>query len=277
MLRVALCAVAILLQALVPVHAQAQDTLPGAPVQVYFLDVGQGDAVLIRTLDGHAALIDAGPGRAIVPILERLGVTSLDLLIASHPHKDHIGGIIPMLQTISIAAYLDNGQRYRSDEYHFLERVLDELGAPRLEPVAQTIQLGAVRLRVLPPPQGDGWSTNNRSVGILLEYGQFRALFTGDSEREELAWFLDMGLPSVTLLKAAHHGALNGVNPGWVLATRPEVVVIQVGRGNSFGHPDPLALRYYERFARAVLRTDLDGTVRVLGWPDGRWSADTLP
>lgn len=78
-------------------------------------------------------------------------------------------------------------------------------------------------LRILPPP-GDGWSTNNRSVGILLEYGAFRALFTGYSEREERAWFLAQGIPGVTLLKAAHHGALNGVNPGWVQATRPEVV-----------------------------------------------------
>lgn len=271
-LRALVLALVLALRFAVP--GRAQDSLPASPIEVYFLDVGQGDAVLIRTLEGHAALIDAGPGRAIVPYLRRLGITSLDLLVTSHPHKDHIGGIIPMLQTVSVAAYLDNGQRYHSDEYGFLERILHELGTPRLQPVAQTLRLGRATLRVLPPP-GNGWSTNNRSVGILLEYGAFRALFTGDSEREELAWFLGQGIPRVTLLKAAHHGALNGVNPGWVQALRPEVVVIQVGRNNKFGHPDPLALRYYRRYAEAVFRTDLHGTVRITGHAEGTWTADT--
>ncbi len=258
-----------------PAGAAAQQEPAGGGVEVVFLDVGQGDAVLIKSLEGHAALIDAGPGRVVVRELERFGITSLDLLVASHPHKDHIGGIIPMLQTISIAAYLDNGQPYNSQEWRFLNRILDEFGTPRITPEGRTFMLGSVTLRVLPPPAGPGWSTNNRSVGILLEYGEFRALFTGDSEREELAHFIQLGVPQVTLLKAAHHGARNGVNIGWIQATRPEVVVVSVGRGNAWGHPDPIALQYYARSAKAVFRTDLNGAVRITSRLDGSWSVDT--
>ena len=180
-----------------------------------------------------------------------------------------------MLQTISVGSYLDNGQQYHSQEWRFMERLLDELEVPRIAPVSQTIRLGSATIRVLPPPDGERWSTNNRSVGILLEYGEFRALFTGDSEREELAHFVALGVPEVTLLKAAHHGATNGVNPGWILATKPQVVVISAGRGNAFGHPEPLAMRYYARFAKAIYRTDLQGAVRIIGYLDGSWRADT--
>lgn len=253
----------------------AQERPQESGVEVIFLDVGQGDAVLIRSLEGNAALIDAGPGRAVVAGLRRFGTSSLDPLVASHPHFDHIGGIIPMLQVISVGHYLDNGEPYHSQEWRFLERIIRELNIPRLALEAREFKLGSVTLRILPPPEDPEWSTNNRSIGILLQYGKFRALFTGDSEREELAWFLREGVPEVTLLKAAHHGASDGVNPGWIQATSPEVVVISAGRGNRFGHPHEIALEYYRTRASTIFRTDLHGTVRITGHLDGTWTADT--
>jgi beta-lactamase superfamily II metal-dependent hydrolase len=134
------------------------------------------------------------------------------------------------------------------------------------------IELGSVTLRVLPPP---GWnrSTNDESIGIIVEYGNFRALLTGDSEVDELNYFLELGIPDVTVLKAAHHGARNGVTPRWVDVTRPEVVVISCGRNNAYGHPDPWALQYYEAVATDILRTDQDGTVAVYGYRDGSYQA----
>lgn len=253
----------------------AQEKPPQAGVEVIFLDVGQGDAVLIRSLEGNAALIDAGPGKAVVSQLRRFGISSLDLLVASHPHYDHIGGIIPMLQCISVGHYLDNGEPYDSQEWRFLRRIIEELDIPRLTLEPQEFTLGRVTLRIIPPPARPDWSTNNRSIGIVLEYGKFRALFTGDSEREELGYFLQQGVPKVTLLKAAHHGAGDGVNPGWIQGTSPEVVVISAGRGNRFGHPHDIALRYYGTRARTIFRTDLHGTVRITGHLDGTWTADT--
>ena len=94
-------------------------------------------------------------------------------------------------------------------------------------------------------------------------------MLTGDSEIEELNYFIDLGVPQVTVLKAAHHGSRNGVSPGWLSATKPEVIVISVGLGNPYGHPHDWALRYYAAAADAVYRTDLHGEVTIRGDADG--------
>lgn len=108
-----------------------------------------------------------------------------------------------------------------------------------------------------------------------MTFGGFRALLTGDSEVEELNHFLERGVPDVTVLKAAHHGARNGVTPAWLDATKPEVVVISCGRNNQHGHPHPWALRYYEAGGRKVYRTDVDGEVRVVGHRSGEYEVAT--
>ncbi len=130
-------------------------------------------------------------------------------------------------------------------------------------------------LTILPPPAWAEVEENNASVGVLVEHGEFRALLTGDSEQDELNHFLELGVPDVTVLKAAHHGSRNGVTPRWVDVTRPEVVVISVGRDNAYGHPHPWALRYYEAVASEIYRTDRDGQVTVRGYRDGRYEVST--
>ena len=111
---------------------------------------------------------------------------------------------------------------------------------------------------------------------MLVERGGFRALLTGDSEVEELDAWLESGvIPRVNVLKAAHHGARNGVTPGWIARTNPEVVVISVGASNSYGHPDPWAMRYYRSHQRTVMRTDEDGTVIVTVDRDGHYTLVT--
>lgn len=253
-----------------PLGAQQRDS-----IEVIFLDVGQGDAVLIRSFEGRDALIDAGNGRDILPLLRQFRVDSLDLVVASHPHRDHIGGMPDVLGMIPVARYVDNGQPYASDKWRMVEWILAEMETPRVAATADTLLLGSARLRILPPP-GLGGDTNNESVGVLLEFGGFKALLTGDSQYEELQYFLTLGVPSVTLLKAAHHGARNGFTPGWLQATKPEVVVISLGRDNAYGHPDPIALKYYRVYAHSIYRTDNDGTVRIVGYRDGTWRAETI-
>ena len=140
-----------------------------------------------------------------------------------------------------------------------------------LQATARTITLGSVILRVLPPP-ADAEGQNNASVGLLLEYGNFRSLLVGDAEQDELRHFVQLGVPRVSVLKAAHHGARNGVSPAWVHATQPRVVVISVGAHNPYGHPSPVALRYYGRYADAVYRTDQQGAILVTGRRDGSFS-----
>ena len=251
-----------------PLTAQQADS-----IEFIFFDVGQGDAVLVRSFEGRTALIDAGGNSAIFDWLREYHVDSLDLVIATHPHRDHIGGMPHVVGPTPVALYLDNGHDFNSEQWRLLEEILVTVGKKRVIAKAETLTLGSTQIRILPPPPHSDGNPNNESVGALVQFGAFTALLTGDSEREELGYFVSLGIPNVTLLKAAHHGALNGVNPGWMLATRPKVVVISVGN-NSYGHPDPRALRYYRTSTSAIYRTDIHGTVRVIGYRDGTWRVE---
>ncbi len=258
----------VLVAALALVAPRSHSQAPG--VVVTFLDVGQGDAAVIQSPQGHTVLVDAGNDGEIVPLLDSMGIASIDLVIASHVDHDHTGGIESVIRSFPLHRFMDNGVRGRTQSYRRLMRTLAQTEIEYVAPVKQTIQFADMKLRILPPP---GWrrSANDESIGVLVEYGEFRALLTGDSEVDELNYFLDLGVPDVTLLKAAHHGARNGVTPRWVDVTRPEVVVISVGANNSYGHPDPWALRYYEAVGAEIYRTDLHGHVAILGKPDGSY------
>jgi competence protein ComEC len=153
-------------------------------------------------------------------------------------------------------------------------RTLQRSDVAYLEPTSRTIDLGSVTLRVL-PPLSDADSQGNRSIGLVVEYGSFRALLTGDAEVDELDHFLSLGVPDVTVLKASRHGSSDGVTRDWLAASQPEIVVISCGRGNEYGYPEARAVRVYEGAGAVVFRTDRDGEVIVNGWKDGRFGVIT--
>lgn len=252
--------------------AWTQEAEPG--VELVFIDVGQGDATLIRSPEGQVALIDAGNDAEILPILEALGVSEIDLVIASHADFDHIGGIASVLWSMPVRYFMDNGQRHNTASYRSLMRTVAASNVVHLWPTEDLIELGSVNLHILPPP-GWGRDTNNESIGVIVEHGAFSALLTGDAEVDELNYFLSRGVPRVTLLKASHHGSRSGVTPRWVDVTRPQIVVISCGANNAYGHPDPWALRYYEAVADSIYRTDLHGHVAVVGRRNGMFEVAT--
>jgi beta-lactamase superfamily II metal-dependent hydrolase len=236
---------------------------------ITFLDVGQGDAVLIRSPEGKTALVDAGPGVDIVPRLRRLGVDTIDLAVASHAHADHIGGMLRVVEGLPVRFYLDNGLAYNGTRtYRTLARALQaHPGILYLQAVPRTITLGSASIEVLALPRED--DQNNRSVALVVRYGEFVAWLSGDSEREELSWMLARhAVPDVTLLKAAHHGSANGFTRAFLRAARPEVIVISVG-ANDYGHPHREAVAAYTATKARLLRTDRDGEVTILGHADG--------
>ena len=246
-----------------------------ATARLVFLDVGQGDAIVVISPEERVALIDAGPrGQDIVGQLRRHGVDTVDVAIATHPHADHIGGFAAVFAALPVRYFMDNGVPHTTATYRELLEVVRASGVTYLEATDRRLNLGSVTLRVLPPP-ADATSLNGASIGIVVEYGGFRALLTGDAEVEELNHFVRLGVPDVDVLKAAHHGARDAVTPAWLSATRPEVVVISCGRDNPYGHPGPWALRYYETAAAQVYRTDLDGEVVVMIGEEGRYSVMT--
>lgn len=243
-------------------------------LEIRFLDVGQGDATLIRHA-GRTVLVDAGPSDRIVRRLRELAVDTIDLLIASHNHADHIGGMDAVLDSLPVRSFLDNGVPAATRiQRRVLERV--EAGGVRyLSATERSIGLGEASLRILPAPEGiRGDDQNNRSVTVLLQRDTFRALLPGDAEVELLGALLERyDLPDLALLKAAHHGSRNGVTPAWLSRLRPEVVLIGLAADNSYGHPHAAALRYYCAGGRRILRTDLVGEVVVRVHAGGGYDA----
>lgn len=260
-----------------PAALAAQREAPRADtLEIHFLDVGQADAALIR-LGGEAVLVDASRGRDIVLWLDDFGVDTLLAVIASHNHADHIGGMPAVLSDHPVRRYLANGRAPENQVAEEVEAILAERGIEAPAPPWEPIRLGDARITVFPTAlRGHDVSENNSSLGVLVERGRFKALLTGDSEVDELnAWLKSGIIPDLDLLKAAHHGARDAVTPGWLQRTRPEVVVISVGRDNPYGHPHPWAMRYYLAGNRTVYRTDMDGTVVVVVDRGGRYAVRT--
>ena len=249
----------------------------GSQLVIRFLDVGQGDAILLQ--DGeHAALVDAGPpSDDIMHKLSAFGLHSLEIFVASHNHDDHIGGAAAVLTAMPVGVWLDNGWHAATAIQHRVLSALLHSAARHDTPAVGSLMLGDTRLRFLMPEEFVGGDPqNNRSVVVLVEHGTFRALLSGDAEVGELKALLSAGVvPHVDVLKAAHHGSRNGLTPLWIQQTHPSVVVISVGSGNLYGHPNPMALRYYATARRTVLRTDEDGDVTVKVDDDGAYAIST--
>lgn len=245
------------------------------PVEITFLDVGQGDAVVVRAPGGEVLMVDAGSD-APLRALSRLGVDSIDLLVATHPHADHIGGMQGVLTARPVARYLSGGDTSSSSLSQGVEATLDRIsGATRLSAEGQRLQVGDLSVEVLPFASRDPGMEGKApapSVGLVVRYGGFSALLSGDAEEVQLAaWVEAEVVPEVTLLKASHHGSQSGFTVPFVEAAHPELVVISVGGANRRGHPRPEALTAYGSVASTVLRTDVHGHVTVRGFPDGSY------
>jgi competence protein ComEC len=242
------------------------DSDNAAPLQLVFLDVGQGDAVFIRAPEGQTALYDGGRSATqLLAHLDALGVERIDLMIASHADFDHIGGLVQAAQRYPPRFFMDNGIPHTTQAYANLMAAIEAAGSTYLEATPRTLTLGSLTLRVLPPPF-ENIDQNDNSVGILLEHGTFRALLSGDATtRTQRFWqerYPEL-LPAV-VYKAAHHGSRTGDRVEFMRAVSPEVVVIGVGDGNPYGHPHPEALESYRAVAARIYRTDQHGSVTVV-------------
>lgn len=282
-LATALGLVAALAQA-TPAPGQTPGQTPGAadapaPLELRFLDVGQGDAVLIRAPDGRAVLYDGGEdGDRLLALLEAADVETLEVVIASHNHADHVGGLARVVTRYRPRYVIENGVPHTTRAYERFLRAVAAAGSRRLEPDRRTLTLDSVRLTVLPPPGDPDAEQNDNSVGLRVEYGAFAATLLGDSEPPEQEWWLarhgDL-LGPVQVHKASHHGSRDGDTPALLAELGPELVVIGVGADNRHGHPHSAALAAYRRHGAEVRRTDWHGTVTVTAAPDGSYRVRT--
>jgi competence protein ComEC len=246
------------------------------PLEVHVLDVGQGDAVALRTPKSRWILIDAGDtwrdgdagSRVVVPYLRRRG-GPIAALILSHPHADHIGGAATLLRRLRVGAVLDGGFVAGSGVYAAVLTSARSRAVPWREVRAgDSLLVDGVVLRVLAPDArtvraADG--ANEASVVILADYRGARVLLTGDAEAETEGWLRERYGASLAahVLKVGHHGSATSSGARFLDAVRPRVALVSVGAGNRYGHPSPAVLRELAARGAQVLRTDHDGTIVV--------------
>lgn len=245
----------------------------GAPLTVQVLDVGQGDAILIRTNE-QVALIDTGdvPARdKLVRMLKSQGITTVDKLIITHPHADHIGGAAAVLANFTVRQVYDSGQKTTTNLYRqYLTQISKKKIPFTVVAAGTTIELGnEAVLRVLAPEQpfigGSEPDLNNNSIVAKLVYGDFSMLMTGDAEKEAEERLLKKGAAGLksTLLKSGHHGSKTSSTLPFLKAVKAEAALISLGAGNEYGHPHKVVLKRYSDRKMRVYRTDTEGTLTV--------------
>ena len=246
-------------------QASAQPSDGGGQTSVHFIDVGQGDSILIES-GGEAMLIDAGTnesGPTVLSYLEDQQITHLDWVIGTHPHEDHIGGLDDVILALDVDRVMLPPKEHTTKTF---EDVLDAVAQKDLsltEPVAgDTYALGDARFTILGPVKDYGDDLNNWSVVLLLTCDNNRFLFTGDAEAQAEEDILALGMDiHANVLKVGHHGSDTSTSDSFLSAVSPDYAVISVGSGNDYGHPCQVTLDKLEAFGTQIFRTDLMGTV----------------
>jgi len=249
---------------------------PGEGVAVHFIDVGQGDCELIEA-NGHYLLIDGGErgsGDRVIKYLRKQGVETLDYVVATHPHSDHMGGLaygvleaFPVGTVIAPRFSPENTPTTQTYE-KFLDAVTalvaDGAKAEYAKP-GKSYPLGEASFTILGPLCEDGKNYNNDSVIVRVEVQNSAALFMGDAEKSvEAALVQEYGAGlGAGLLKAGHHGSKTSSNEDFLRAVMPKDIVISCGVGNSYGHPSPEVLERCKALGIRVSRTDIDGTIVI--------------
>lgn len=244
-----------------------------AKAEIIFLNVGQGDAIFIKTPQGHQILIDGGPDAAV---LEKLagnmpfGDKDIDMIVSTHLDKDHLFGLLEVLKAYSVGTIVSTGipkETAGAAEWQKLKKDEESGGAvEKTASAGDVIVAGNVRLEVLYPAVGSGRSAgdNDDSLVLRLDYGENNFLFCGDIGAEGESDIINSGADlSADVLKVSHHGSKNSTSEAFLEKVFPKTAVIQVGR-NSFGHPSEEILTRLEKFGINILRTDVDGDIKFV-------------
>lgn len=243
--------------------------------KVYFLDVGQGDSELLVFPGNFKVLIDAGPDGRAARALEKVLPESdryIDLALVTHAQEDHFGGYPAVLNSFRIGAFVWNG-REPDLESEAWNRFQTELKASRIPRVAlragDEVRLGGSGLEILSPDAAlwESSELNDGALVALARWPDFRGLFVSDAGGAVERYLAGRDIRA-EVLKVGHHGSKYSSGQEFLARSRPLLAVVEVGRGNRYGHPTAEALARITRFTQGLFRTDRDGTVEV-SWRNG--------
>jgi competence protein ComEC len=250
--------------------------------EIVMIDVGQGDAIALRGPEGGWILVDAGPptdgdpgAHPVVRALARRGVRSIDAMILSHPHLDHIGGAEAVLESFDVRTIYDPGLPAPYPDYLAVLEVAASKGVPwRAARAGDRLEIAGFDVEVLSPstdavPNADA---NVTSVIIHMAFGELDMLLTGDAYTDAERRVAAEIPADLEILKVGHHGSHTSTDSLLLARASPEVALVSAGRFNRYGHPEPEILERLERAGAQLWRTDRQGTITVLGRPDGTYT-----
>ncbi len=252
--------------------------------QVHVLDIGQGDAILLTTPEQNHILVDGGADERVLSQLGEvlpLFFREIDLLVLTHPHADHVVGLIAVLERFEVGAVLLSAPTYDSEPYQAFLREVAAQGVPvYMAEADMDFSLGDTELDVLypfEPTTGDEIADmNDASVIMKVREGGHSVLLTGDAQAVEELALVEQGADlEADILKAGHHGSHTSSAFEFVEAVAPRLMVISCGQGNSYGHPHRETLDTAAALGVSVLRTDLVGRIDLV-FDDGVWSVQSF-
>ena len=249
-------------------------------LEVHFLDIGQGDSILIEAPGGIDMLIDGGPDRSVMRQLpKKIGIfdRKIDVVIATHPDKDHIAGLPAVFSRYQVSYFIESGVEHDSQYVEALEEAVSS--EPSLTVLTarrgMRIRLGEEAYADILFPDRDvsNVETNDGSVILRLVYGDTSFVLAGDapSKLEDYLVSLDGSALNSDVLKASHHGSKNSTSDVWLQAVDSSIVVISAGRGNSYGHPAPDVVTRILNSGARIYSTIEDGTVTIISDGEEVW------
>jgi len=238
---------------------------------VHFIDVGQGDSILIQSSENYFMLIDTGEGSQhgkLTAYLKRFGVTEFKYVVFTHPHADHIGSADKIVNDYKIETLIMPEIYHTSQTFRRLLEAMENKNMEITPPTpGKTFKLGSAEFTVLAPISEEYGNLNNYSVVIRMTYGNTSFLFTGDmekeSENEMIEYYKNQNI-AVDVLDVSHHGSSSSSQQKFLDILQPSIAVIHVGEGNSYNHPNLQVISRLESIGAKILRTDLNGDIIII-------------
>jgi competence protein ComEC len=245
-------------------------------LEVTYINVGDmgpdhpgvvGDSILLRSSEGRQVLIDGGfPNGSALAYLQAHNVDHLDLVVLTHAHDDHTGGLIEILKNIPVDLLVYNGQPLDSPIFAELEAAIGSQNVTtRVVKAGDTLPFGSLKFQVLSPRKINPDSINNNSVVLRLVNGKVSFLFTGDTQHLEEARLVASGVPlQADIFKIPHHGADSSSSMAFLVEVAPTIAIYSVGTGNMYDFPHAVTLENLDALGTQVFGTDVNGTVTVI-------------